>query len=833
MISPIHPDWRKTQRGQILPIAAAGFVVLAAIAGLAIDASRDYLIKRNAQNAADFAALAAAKEMTLSGSVSVALVGGTPPVQAAHDFAANNGFNTIYNNACDSTAGGGFTTSWFDTAGYACNATSGFTTKVSVNNPAIALPGAPIPPVCAGAGQFSCVQVVISASVAQLFASVLGINRAYVTVGAAAHAILPGSSINAPPPQALVLYQPQTSCVPANQQCFDETKPVGRVAGTAVAGTGLSCSALTSNCPTFWSRPGSRPNLYGFDGQYFIPAADLSAVQSNGDMVIQDRTTMCDSYGGVVCASGVVKGNVGFTIAGGAKVYCSKYGAGAANATPCTTVGQPALNELDAQQGAFSPQAYWYVTPDFTGMKACGSLVLNGQAVYGPCFNAAEPYLIEPGYYDYIVINHGTYEFDTGLYDITGLAPVNTATGGGYTANGIDHSQETAASDFDLCSTGTANGCPTLRAGVWIGHGGGSFAAYVAPTSGSCAGGFSGANGGGGDPTIIGGNSTVFRMEATSGGFVSTHEVTSINIAGAGVNGLTAVGGSPLALDMENNSFIHLDSQPGSSNQFQGIIYQTANATAGGVEINLGMNNNGAALIGQVLAYTFTTFGTTGTMDFSNGYGAGTVPGIQTSGKNETSIISSVTLTAAGPGYETLTVNYTDEWAMDAYDQFIKVNNGTPIFFSQGIWTSVPPPGAPQPPPNNNPGDQNPAYASLGTPGTYTHISTGPVGAQPAQADWLYNIPATAGATIEVSGAWMWGHEKDFAGVPPYFANSGPNIATVKYTFPIPSGKYVAVTVFVSDGDRCGDYAYASHTFKNTGGPGPGQQTIGTVDLAQ
>ncbi|HSS94412.1 MAG TPA: pilus assembly protein TadG-related protein, partial [Candidatus Dormibacteraeota bacterium] len=811
--------------GQILPIAAAGFVVLAAIAGLAIDTSRDYLIKRNAQNAADFAALAAAKEMTISGNVSVALIANSNAIHAAHDFAANNGFSTIYGNACDSTAGGGFTTSWFDAAGYACGATTGFTTKVSVNSPAVALPGAPVPPVCQGAGQFSCVQVVISASVGQLFASVLGINRAYVTVGAAAHATLPGSNINAPPPQALVIYQPQANCVTASQQCFDETKPVKR--------TLLSCSVVGNNCPTFWSRQGSSPKIYGFDGQYFIPPTDLSAVQSNGDMVIQDRTTLCDSYGGVVCASGAVKGTNGFTLAAGAKVYCSKYGAGAVTVTPCTTAGQATLNELDANQGAFSPQAYWYPTVDTTGLKNCGGLVLNGQAVYGPCLNAAEPYLIEPGFYSYIVINHGTYEFDQGLYDITGIAPVNTATGGGYTANGIDHSQETAASDFDLCTAGLANSCPTLTAGVWIGHGGGNFSAYVAPTSGSCAGGFSGANGGGGDPTIIGGNSSVFRMEPTSGGFVTTHEVTSLNIAGAGVNSMTAVGGSPLAIDLENNSFVHLDSQPGSSNQFQGIIYQTANATAGGVEVNLGMNNSGAAVIGQVLAYTFTTFGTSGTMDFSNGYGAGTVPGIQTSGKNETSIISSVTLTAAAPGYETLTVNYTDEWAMDAYDQFIKVNNGTPVFFSQGIWTSVPPPGAPQPPPTNNPGDQFPAYADPAHPGTYNLLSTGPVGAQPASADWLYNIPSSNGATIEVSGAWMWGHEKDFAGVAPYFANSGPNIATVKYTFPIPSGQYVAVTVFVSDGDRCGDYAYASHTFKNTGGPGPGQQTVGTVDLAQ
>src|ERR1700682_5502117 len=130
---------RKRQSGQLLPIAAAAFVVMCALAGLAIDASRDYLVKRNAQNAADFAALAAAKQMTLTGSVSVAIAPNSNTVIAAHDFAANNGFPTLYSNACDSTASG-FTTTWFDVAGLPCNATAGFTNKVSVNSPAANLP---------------------------------------------------------------------------------------------------------------------------------------------------------------------------------------------------------------------------------------------------------------------------------------------------------------------------------------------------------------------------------------------------------------------------------------------------------------------------------------------------------------------------------------------------------------------------------------------------------------------------------------------------------------------------------------------------------------------
>src|SRR5713226_9261943 len=99
---------RRRQSGQVLPIAAAAFLVMCALAGLAIDASRDYLVKRDAQNAADFAVLAASKQMTFLGNLSSPLSSGSPAVQAAHDFAGNNGFNTIYSNACDASSGVAF-----------------------------------------------------------------------------------------------------------------------------------------------------------------------------------------------------------------------------------------------------------------------------------------------------------------------------------------------------------------------------------------------------------------------------------------------------------------------------------------------------------------------------------------------------------------------------------------------------------------------------------------------------------------------------------------------------------------------------------------------------
>ncbi len=820
---------RKRQRGQVLPIAAAAFLVMCALAGLAIDTSRDYLIKREAQNAADFAVLAASKQMTLSGNLSTPISTGSNTVIAAHDYTTNNGFSTIYSTACDVSSSSSFTTTWFDVVGLPCTATAGFQNKVTVNSPPIALPGSPVPTACQGAGAFSCVQVVITARIAELFTSVLGIANAYVTVGGSAQAILAGSSFDAPPPNAVTLYQPQAGCVKATQQCFDETKPVAR--------TLLSCTGGSNNCPTFWARPGTQPKIYGYDGSVLSAPGDYTALRSAGDMVIQDATTICDPYNGATCSANAAVGSQGFGLQAGSKLYCSAF-TGASAPIGCTTVGQASLARIYSNETSWIP-GYWYPTVDTSGLTNCGSLILNGGPMYGPCTDASEPYLIGPGFYNYIVINHGNYEFGPGLYDITGLAPVNTATSG--FANGIDHSRETAAGDFDLCTGGTVTSCPTLKAGIWIGHGSLSYSAYQGPVPGSCTNGVAGSGGGGGDTTTISGSGVVFRFEGSSGGFVSTNEVQGLTLAGAGVGALASVSGSPLLFDMENSGFIHLDAQPGGAgippNTTSGIIYQAPppTSTGGGVEFDPSMagfdvsGNELAAVQGQVLAYSLSIIGSSGgTMDFTNGYGGGSVPGIGTSGRNENSIITSVTLKAGAPGFSVLTVNYADEWMMDAYDVYVKVNNGSPQFFSQGIWTTPPGPSTPLPPPGNNPGDANPHYPSAGTPGTYTIKSTGP---PQGSSDWVYTIPGGSGATIEAKGAWIWGHHNDPSIVPS--GTSGNYTASLIYTFPNPVGNYLSVTMFMLDGDRCGDYAYATYTFKSTGGPGPGQQSIGSVSLVQ
>src|SRR5258706_14181340 len=134
---------RNNQRGQLLPIAAAAFLVMCALAGLAVDASRDYLVKRQAQNAADFAVLAASKQMTFAGNLNTPIASNSAASIAAHDYVAKNGFKTIYSTGCDASSATSFTTTWFDVAGLGCGATTGFNNKGPVNSPPISLPRSP------------------------------------------------------------------------------------------------------------------------------------------------------------------------------------------------------------------------------------------------------------------------------------------------------------------------------------------------------------------------------------------------------------------------------------------------------------------------------------------------------------------------------------------------------------------------------------------------------------------------------------------------------------------------------------------------------------------
>jgi hypothetical protein len=796
------------------------------------------MARRQAQNAADVAALAGGKQLAIAAS----FLNGPPrsgdaAIVAVHDFAANNGFSTVYSTGCDVRTSASFKTSWFDpgSTGLGCSATSGFGIKITVNSPAT---GGPLPQECTSSSttQYNCLQVTIQQRVGNFIMGIFGVPTSPIWASATVFAHPPAQTFNTPPPSALYLYQPQQGCDTVDQQCFNESAAPSR--------QNLSCSG--GNCPTLWVTGGSTPMITGVDGLKVSPPADQIAVQSRGDIVAQARATFCDPYNNRTCSSGTATGSLGYSLAAGSKLYCSST-VGAVTTT-CSS-GPPSLQTVYGNQATFSSQS-WTPTVDTSSLPTCGALILNGEPVSAgsaawvvqpsssSCYpSATEPYTIQPGIYQYIVINHGSYAFESGLFDITAKAPVNTLTANGYRANGIDHSREGAA-DFDLCTGGQPNSCSNLTAGIWIGRGGpnSSYSPYVNGTASSCGfygGGTPGTQGGGGDAVKISGNAVAFRFESGSAGFVSTAEVQSIGFASPGVGQMSALNGIPLLFDMENNGFIHLDKAGGSgSGAFSGLVYQMQNATGGGVEIDPGLANSAgtAALDGQVRAYSFTTFGRPGTViHFTAGYGTAAIPPIATQAHAEpwgVPLVQSTSLAASStPGMETLTVVYWDEWAMDAYDFYIKLNNTSPVFFSQGIWSPTPPPYVPLPPMSNNPGDNNPAYPAATPPAAYTGGLD-----QNGLPDWTLSIPngTPTASTLEMDGNWVWGHESAING-----AFFGSNTVTVNYTFPTPPGTTVTATIFVTDGDFCGDYSVVNATFNNVGQPNAGLQAGGSVALVQ
>jgi hypothetical protein len=592
-----------------------------------------------------------------------------------------------------------------------------------------------------------------------------------------------------------------------------------------------------------------------------IPAplgpAHFTAVQSNGDMVLGSVSAFCDPYGlgPSACTSFNPVGTNGFALAPGAKLYCSgPWLTSSVTAPACTTAGPGgySLNLVDGNEVGFSPMSW---TPVIVAPTAqCGHLILNGDAVHGHAGlngacdpGAAEPYNILPGNYDYIVINHGQYTFEPGLYDIWHTAPHSTEHAG-QVADGIDHSGETA-NDWDLCA-GVAQGSCTATAGVWIGGGGSSWAGPQGTTTYGACGSSTIQLGGGGSATSVTGHGVTFRFESTSAGFVSTQEVTYIALTSPGLGQSHEVGGAPLLFDMENDQFTHIDANTVHSdshsttlNQFSGIIYQYSNAKAGGVEVDAGFPTRhdgeeaGTAnntVQGQIIAYSLTTFGSFGAFDFSNGTGGAATPSVTTSGNQENQILTSSKLVPGPtPTTESLVVTYQDEWALDAYDAYVTINNGPRVFFSAGIWNPQPPSNVALPPAINTPGDSADAYPTGTESGAinYTHLIDS--NNDPNWTITFTPINNFTGApkdnsTFQIEGDWAWGHERNIS-----TAVRGNNLATLTYTFPVPLGTTVTVGMFMTDGDRCGDYVTSTWTFNNVGTPAPGVQVIGTVRLEQ
>ena len=881
--TPRRPGRGRQQSGQAMIILLVCMLTVLGFTGLAVDAGHTYLTKRDVQNAADAAALAAGKQ--LYGSLQTGPPSASRPAaaQAAWAYATNNGYATTYStSSCFVDSGSGtsasFTATWVDTG--SCSTPSGANTVVTVHDPPVTAPdGTPVPANCTGTDKFNCFQVVIQSKVRNYVMPVFGFGSTTVTANAVVIATPLGAVTGDPIPYALYLYEPASG--------FDGTKPPSRTQLACAKGS----TPDTTTCPTFWVENGS-PMITGAG----TGVPDTAVVSSAGDMVVQGSTTICDTNFTCTQNQAQPAGAQGFAVQTGSTVWCKQLNGAAAG---CTTTVQPGLQQLWGQQVPYATQT-WAPVVDTSGLPDCGTfdLVLNGQSVASAASgtacvpDASDPYTIVPGIYHSITINHGTYEFGSGLFDITGKADVNNTgpasgcqTSTAYTANGIDHCRETNANDEDLCnSAGNAQGCQGLTAGVWIGHGGGNFGAYVQPTSASCTGGSPGTDGGGGDNTIVSGDGVVFRLEAASGGFVTTGDIQLASLHSpspdqslptGSVQGPTGSTGTiPLLIDEENSSLIHLDAgpppppphgQPTQYSDFAGIVYQTQSATAGGVEIAADMgssNGTGASLKGQVLAYSFSTWGNGQSVNLSQGYGS-SAPAISTSGHAETSVITSPAPSVAQAvdhsgnpisGYETFTVNYADEWALDGYDSYVRVNGASPVFFSQNEWGPQPGTGAALPPegpasvyPNDynvNPNDYTwtggtdaawPVYPTSQSTITYGNgASTAGYTAYHDSTtglydDWVETLGSGATASyFETLGQWTWGHQKDING-----ANSGTYQATLNYTFPTPAGTSVSITIFLTDGDHCGDYASASYTFANIGQPGAGSQSGGTVELVE
>jgi hypothetical protein len=337
-----------------------------------------------------------------------------------------------------------------------------------------------------------------------------------------------------------------------------------------------------------------------------------------------------------------------------------------------------------------------------------------------------------------------------------------------------------------------------------------------------------GIDGGGGNKTDISGSGVSFYFGPSSGGFVSTQDVDSIELSGPAAGALASIGGAPIFINMQNNGWTHLDGNSANPVQFGGVIYQTQTATAGGVDIDPGAAAHDppskATLIGQVFAYSLDFFGAGGTaIDFSGGWGSGTSPPAG-AGNNESSLVTIPpnALVAAGTGFETLTVNYTDEWMMDAYDVSMGINSLSTDYFSKPIWSIAPntsPIAGPYPPQNGyTPSDANPEYMASDQGTTY-YPPPPPYVAGAATHEFTMQTHAgfADNTTWDISGDWTWGNQSNLTG-----AKSGTFHAVISYTFPTPTGSQVTIVLHTVDGDHCGDYDNTTATFNNVGSPGGG-----------
>lgn len=152
------PATSQQPRGQILLVVAVGMIVLLGVAALVVDLGFSYMLRRQEQNAADPASLAAARFISWD------------PV-TGYAYNATNGWDA----ACRYVHMNGF----FDDANTTC-ATQADGTYMKVNWPPVGTVDD------YWHGDLGHVQVIVSAQQASFFGGIFGVSRATVTAGAVA-----------------------------------------------------------------------------------------------------------------------------------------------------------------------------------------------------------------------------------------------------------------------------------------------------------------------------------------------------------------------------------------------------------------------------------------------------------------------------------------------------------------------------------------------------------------------------------------------------------------------------------------------------------------------
>jgi hypothetical protein len=548
---------------------------------------------------------------------------------------------------------------------------------------------------------------------------VLGVQQDMVSAQAIAWMRPSTAAVSLPPAVAVTLYPAAGS--------FDGTKAATR--------EDLTCA----NCPSLLDTADA--TIQGEDGALTPTGQDQVAVVTSGAVEVGAAgAKICDPDGGG-CTGALGLDTTDET----QSYYCTGTGA-------CNQVGPGGDLEGDlttsvTTEAATDPPT-WAPTVTTTALPTCGALELNGDTIVNsyedpgsiapssPSCTGDGTELV-PGIYSYIVINHGTYSFAPGLYDITGAAP---------SVGVIDHSGEIA--DTDLCPQ-NQSGC-ALTAGVWI------------------TGGESGA------PTVVSGTGVSFLL--TGGGFVATHEVASLHLTAPRVGGATDVGGAPLLIDLQAPGFIHLDCAdpaPGAAGSLlEGLLYVVPDlpvvppatpGVTGGVELSTSLGS--PELQGQVMAPSLYLFSdspvsTTVTVgvDFTDGYPE-LDPVLPRQPAVDEGLLTTEVMTQT-PGWSDLTVTYTGDTPLDAYRLYVSRDLSAPEWFSEGVW------------PTGYTGDHPPlpaVYPELPPPSpAYVQDPTDVTA-------WTYIFPD--GSSIRVSGDWTWGP----SATP---TNGQQDTATVVYRFP-------------------------------------------------